>query len=101
MVAGAASLEAGRWTVRSLVFEGSIAAGCFGRARAVEAVFDAGGLVDDVVEVFAGDVAAGPASAAGEVFVGGVVETFGVEVEREPELAGLTVDDIVGEVVET
>lgn len=82
--------------MRSLVFEGSIAAGGFGRARAVGAVFEAGGILGD--EAFAGDVDVRPLSAAVEVFLGGVVECFGADVEWETVV---TVEDLVGDVVET
>lgn len=41
MVKGAAGTES-RWATKSFVAEGSIAAGSFGRMRAVEAVFEAG-----------------------------------------------------------
>lgn len=97
---GTAGLAVGRWTVRSLVLEGSIAAGCLGRARAVEAVFE-GGFVSDVVEAFGGDVEPGPGSARVEIFVGDVVETFGVDVERELELTVVTIGDFMGDVVKT
>lgn len=102
---GAAGLGVGRWTVRSLVCEGSIAAGCFGRARAVEAVLEAGGFVGDVAEAFAGDVKGGPVSGAAswpvEDFRGGVVESFGVDVGTEAELAVVAVEGFMGDVVET
>lgn len=103
VVEGAAGLGVGRWTVRSLVFEGSIAAGCFGRARAVEAVFEAGGSVGDVAEAFAGDVEGGLGSGAVSVedFLGGVVESFGVDVGTEAELAVVAIEGFMGDVVET
>lgn len=79
VVEGTAGLALGRWTVRSLVLEGSIAAGCLGRARAVEAVFES---VSDVVEAFGGDAEPGPVSARAEIFVGDVAEIFGFDADR-------------------
>lgn len=78
-----------------------MAAGCLGRARAVEAVLEAGGLVSDVVEALGGDVDPGPVSAGAELFVGDVVETFAVDADRELAVVAVPIGDFMGDAVKT